>query len=401
LNKPDIFSQSGFSREEFLRDYWQKQPLVLRRAVRQADLAYLPGKGDLMKLAERDAVQSRIVVTEETSPDETNYHVEYGPFEAHDWHHLPQSPWTLLVSDVEKWLPSHRRLLGYFPFIRTWQFDDLMFSYATRGASVGAHTDHYDVFLLQVSGSREWQFAQQADPQAALRPDSELKLLKEFRPDHRVTLEAGDLLYLPAEVAHHGIAIDDDCVTCSVGLRAPAEGELLSGYFEDRASAIGEDTRFSPPIDQAQANRRGEITPEDINRLRQALQKHTQLDDARLANWFGRFITQYRNLFYELEASETPPSTEEVRRITQGYLNGEVTLMPDPFARLAWRTRNDNAKTGQAELFVNGQAYRCGIALATALCDRQQLDPAQRDALDSDDHAVIKQLLASGEIRPK
>ena len=407
MNKPDIFSQSGFSREQFLREYWQKKPLVLRRAVRQSDLAFLPGKTDLLKLAENEAVQSRIVLTE-TSPEGTPcYHVEYGPFEPEDWPNLPDTPWTILVSDVEKWLPSHRRLLDYFPFIRRWQFDDLMFSYASEGGSVGAHTDHYDVFLLQVSGRRQWHFNQQPDPEAAWLPDTELKLLQHFNPDHSVILEAGDLLYLPAEVAHHGLSLDNECVTCSVGLRAPAESELLSGYFEDRAASLPDEARFSPPVEPTQFTPAGEITPADVARLRQTLEQHLSLDNARLANWFGRFITGYRNLFYEIQASEASAETDS--QSFSAALNGETGLIPDPFARLAWRKLAKEAggkpgidpDTDEAELYVNGQAHRCSTAMAAALADQQRLEPGQITALTDSDRAVARRLLESGEIRPK
>ncbi len=396
MNKPDIFSASGFSREEFLRDYWQKKPLVLRRAVRQSDLAFLPGKNTLLKLAEHEDVQSRAVVTENTPNADPHYHVEYGPFTTDDWANLGDEPWTILVSDVEKWLPGHRRLLDYFPFIRRWLFDDLMFSYATRGASVGAHTDHYDVFLVQVAGSRQWSYGQQPLHQAEYRTGTELKLLRHFEPDHRVVLNPGDLLYLPAEVAHHGIALDDDCITCSVGLRAPAEGELLSGYFEDRAAALDASRRFSPAFSDSQAAP-AQITTEDVAQLRALLEKHLSLDDDQLGQWFGRFITGYRNLFFELDAP-ADNAADSSEPITQQWL-------PDPFARWAWRAlpgkSEQTAEAAMAELFVNGQSHLCSQALARALCDDRCLTTEKLARLSATDQAVVRQLADNGEIHPK
>ncbi len=389
MNKPDIFNQSGLSREEFLRDYWQKKPVVLRRAVRQSDLAFLPDKNDLQKLAEHEDVQSRLVITEPTATGKTRYQVEYGPFSAEDWRHLSSVPWTLLVSDVEKWQPSHRRLLNYFPIIRRWLFDDLMFSYATCGGSVGAHTDHYDVFLLQTAGTRQWSYGQHPDPDAPLQTSSELKLLRDFQPENTAVLTAGDILYLPAEVPHHGIALDDECITCSVGLRAPAESELLSGYFEDLAATLPEHRRFSPTPQESATSHPGEITSEDVQQLRMTLERHLALDDTQLANWLGRFITQYRNLFFEITPPEsTTASLEQARH----------GIQPDPFSRMAWRQlKND----GEAELFVNGQVYSCSHTLAQALCDEQRVNRDHLLSLDSRDRQVLEQLLESGEIQAK
>ncbi len=387
VNRPDIFSQSGFDREIFLSEYWQKRSLLIRRAVRQSDLTFLPDKTTLLALAQKDDAQSRVVLTE----GDNHFSVEYGPFHPEDWPALAATgtPWTVLVSDVEKWLPSNRRLLHYFPFIRHWLFDDLMFSHSTTGASVGPHSDHYDVFLLQVEGRKQWQYNDTPQSDAPELADSELKILHHFQPDRTEILEPGDLLYLPAEVPHHGVALDDDCITCSVGLRAPAIGELLAGYFEDKAAALSDAARFSPAPEEARLTAPAEITAMDIMRLRHEIKAHLALDDDQLGRWFGRFITRYRSLFFELESNGEPAISLS--------LSAAVQLAPDPFSRLAYR-RLDNHR---AQLFVNGQSFDCSVALAQQLADRQSLTGEHIATLDDNDKNVLKQLLESREIRIK
>ncbi|MGH8063114.1 MAG: cupin domain-containing protein, partial [Pseudoxanthomonas sp.] len=182
----------GMSAKVFLRDYWQKKPLLIRNA--------LPGfvspiePEDLAGLACEEMALSRIVSHDRARDAWT---LRSGPFAEEEFPDMPDHDWTLLVQDVDKWDVDVREVLRYFDFLPRWRIDDLMVSFAATGGSVGAHVDQYDVFLLQAQGQRRWQIDAGSNPSLAFRDDVELKLLREFTPTHDWVLQPGDMLYLP------------------------------------------------------------------------------------------------------------------------------------------------------------------------------------------------------------
>lgn len=224
--------------ETFLSGYWQKAPLFMPRAIDSMRPAIT--RNELAWLATLDDVESRIVYTERPK-QRTRYRVETGPFDPAFLQALPKRDWSLLVHDVEKHLPSMRRLFEQVPFVPDWRIDDLMISFAAPGGGVGPHRDNYDVFLCQGIGIREWQYSTGEIDEDALASD-DLALLQEFHSgDHHVT-RRGDVLYLPPGIAHWGIA-KRACLTYSIGMRAPAfytdpdllPHEVQPGYISSEA----------------------------------------------------------------------------------------------------------------------------------------------------------------------
>jgi 50S ribosomal protein L16 3-hydroxylase len=89
---------------------------------------------------------------------------------------------------------------------------------------------------------------------ARLVPGLPLKILRGFRADEEHLLEPGDLLYLPPGWGHEGIAVGE-CMTASIGFRAPAAGELaaeLLGRLAD-AAVSGVDASIGRYADPGQA----------------------------------------------------------------------------------------------------------------------------------------------------
>ena len=154
LNKLSLFNNSEVSEEQFLREYWHKKPLLIRHAINQQDLKILPDKSQLQQLSCQEDIQSRIVFKN----DAKDYSIEYGPFIKNDFNEIDEDCWNLLVSDIDKWCPESQNILKSFQFIRNWLFDDMMLSCGNLDGTVGPHTDNYDVFLLQSSGQRRWQY---------------------------------------------------------------------------------------------------------------------------------------------------------------------------------------------------------------------------------------------------
>jgi 50S ribosomal protein L16 3-hydroxylase len=226
----------SLSVDQFLRRHWQKRPLLVRNALPK--YAGLVRPELLFDLATRDDLESRLVRC-----NRGNWRVRYGPFSRRELGRLPVSGWTLLVQGVDRVLPVARELLERFQFIPSARLDDVMVSYAPPDGGVGPHFDSYDVFLLQLQGTRRWRVSAQRD--LSLVEGAPLRILRRFRASDEWVVHPGDLLYLPPRYAHDGVAVTD-CVTCSIGFRAPGAQELgtkfleflqeqlkLTGFYED------------------------------------------------------------------------------------------------------------------------------------------------------------------------
>ena len=264
------------SPDEFLRNHWQKKPLLMRGATN--DLSWLDG--DLLAgLALEEEVDSRLV----TGTNETGLALRQGPFDEDDFASLPQKDWTLLVQSVDCYLTEVSLLLDSFDFLPAWRLEDIMVSYAAKGGSVGPHYDLYDVFLIQTSGTRRWKLGDFCDASTPLQPHDSLKLIRDMQVTEELVLNPGDVLYLPPGLAHWGIAESEDCMTWSVGLRAPELFQLtdwlLAESEESRTSRLFADGNLLTPDDAQPA-----ITPrlaaalmqQALHQL-QALDHHTLL----------------------------------------------------------------------------------------------------------------------------
>jgi len=346
----------GMSATQFLRDYWQKRPLLIRNAFPDFESPIEPN--DLAGLACEDGVLARLIVHDEKRDRWT---VKNGPFDEATFGKTPKRDWTLLVQDVDKWDADVAALLDTFAFLPSWRLDDIMISYAEDGGGVGAHVDQYDVFLLQGIGQRHWAISDDPDAPLDFRDDVELKQLKTFEPTHEWLLEPGDMLYLPPGVPHDGVAIGD-CMTISVGMRAPSQAELTGDLADFLAERMPEELRYTDP-DLAPAKRAGEIDTAALNRVRQAVPFASALDRDLLSDWFGRFITRYRNA----QDAVAPPKATTAAALDKALEAGSG-LVRHPYARIAWvRGKKD------ATLYVSGHAYECPVDLAERLSGEREL----------------------------
>ena len=225
------------SARSFLRDYWQRRPLLVRAAI--PAFTDPLDRREVLALAGNPDAQSRLVRRRGT-----RWSLEQGPIAPREFARLPKRDWTVLVQDTQHFSRAAQRLLEKFSFIPHARVDDLMVSYAVPGGSVGPHVDSYDVFLLQGMGRRRWRISRQEDH--AFRPGLPLKILRRFRPQEDWVLEPGDMLYLPPHIAHHGVA-ETECLTWSIGFRAPSDEELTRGFLDYLADHVAIDGRFGDP----------------------------------------------------------------------------------------------------------------------------------------------------------
>ncbi len=366
----------------FLRDYWQRQPLLMRAVQLQLPLALT--REALFAHAGDERLGARLISGRLQQPD--GWRISYGPFAADTLAALPsthpQPPWTLLVQDLDKVREDCAALLRQFDFLPRWRLDDVMASYAEPGGSVGPHIDQYDVFLIQLQGRRRWQWAPSAAQQYV--DGLELKVLRQFAAEQDQLLEPGDMLYLPPGVAHFGVA-ESDCISLSVGLRTPASTELLSGLAE-YWNAAGQPAHYTDP--DFSRHEHNQLGPAVSARIRQQLQHFISADDDTLLDSFGRFITQYRLHDDMLDWPEPPQPLND--------LPAASMLSVQPAARLAWRSQTGSEH--QAVLFCNGERMECSAAAARLICDQTSFQLSALSVSSAEYLPLLEWLLAQGAI---
>lgn len=369
----------GMTPTRFLREYWQKKPLLIRAAFPGFVSPIEPE--DLAGLACEEMALSRIISHDRATD---RYTLRTGPFAEEEFPGMPHRDWTLLVQDVDKWDADVAAVLADFGFLPRWRIDDVMVSFAAPGGSVGAHVDQYDVFLLQAQGHRRWQIDASEAPPLAFREDADIRLLREFSPTHEWVLAPGDMLYLPPGVPHHGVA-EDACLTFSIGMRAPSAAELLGDFVDTLAADADESLRYRDP-DLAPARDPAEIDAAAMGRVVEALNMLRMNDPDRLADWFGRFITTYRSTGI-VAAPDADVSAASVERVVA---NGG-RLLRNPFSRMAW----SRAARG-ARLHVAGQSHEVPLADARRIANADAIDRADWTALSVRGRAVVCALAAGG-----
>lgn len=378
----------GMPAERFLRDYFHKRPLLIRNAFPGFETPVTPE--DLAGLACEEGVLARLI---EHDRADDGWKVRTGPFAEEDFPGMPDHDWTLLVQDVDKWDPDVRVLLEKFRFLPRWRIDDIMISFAATGGSVGAHVDHYDVFLLQAWGHRRWMIDSSVAmgrkaPDLSFRDDVDIKLLRTFAPTHDWVLAPGDMLYLPPLVPHHGVA-EDPCLTFSVGMRAPSSAELIGDYLDTLIEDADEAVRYHDEDLQAPADPY-EIDDAAMRRAIEALNALRMNDADKLGDWFGRFITTYRASGEVAPPPELPERAEVEAAFGQG-----LTLERFPWARLAWR----KASRG-ATLFCSGLALPVGVADARLLAPAETVDGQLYARLSAKGRDAVWALVQAGFYQP-
>ena len=343
---------------EFLENYWQQQPLLIRNALPNFESPLTPN--ELAGLACEPDVHSRMILEQ---GGEYPWELREGPFDPEIFTQLPESHWTLLVQEVDRLIPEVHDLLETVHFLPRWRIDDIMISYAPEHGNVGAHVDNYDVFLLQGYGQREWNINQDPVPPESetLIEDLDVRILTDFTADATWVLEPGDVLYLPPRIPHHGIALND-CMTYSIGCRAATHRQLLLGWMEYLAGTLDENKRYSDP-DLSPRESPGRITSEDLNRVRSVIDEMIDRDD-ELERWFGEFVTEPSR-----GGTSMPPRTGLSPEELANRIRGGEDLRRSEAGRFSYV----DDPPGGPLLFVDGSTYEIDSkwrAIARLLGDR-------------------------------
>jgi len=351
INQP-LQLLGGLSPQAFMKRHWQKKPLLIRQAV--PGFQPLLDRAALFELAGRDGVESRLIALERKR-GKAAWHLRHGPLQRRALPALKQNDWTLLVQGVDLHQGGVHALMNQFRFVPDGRLDDLMISYATEGGGVGPHFDSYDVFLLQAHGRRRWQIGRQRD--LTLQDKVPLKILANFVPEQEFVLEPGDMLYLPPRYAHDGVAVGGDCMTYSIGFRAPQKGELarelLQRLAEDATEAVG-DALYRDPKQPA-VSAPGAIPQAMRDFARQSVQEALK-DPQALPRLLGEYLSEPKSSVW-FESGRRASAKRSIvldRRTRMMYdehhifINGESYRASGPDARLMQRLANDRALDGLA-----------------------------------------------------
>ncbi len=360
INQP-LALLAGLTPSQFMRRHWQKKPLLVRQAI--PGFKPVISRAELFKLAVQPQVESRLVLQHAKG-----WRMKQGPFGPRSLPALATPGWSLLVQGVDLHERRAHDLMQNFRFVPDARLDDLMISFATAGGGVGAHFDSYDVFLLQASGRRRWKIGRQKD--LTLQEGVPLKILKNFEPEQEFVLEAGDMLYLPPRYAHDGLAepcrSEDgkaaDCMTYSIGFRAPRQSELAAELLQRLADFCGDAEGGTSKLPYRDPSQAATATPAALpSSLIEFAQKavHGVLKDPlALACALGEFMTEPKPSVW----FEGPTGTWHPR-----HASG---LCLDPRTRMMYDAHH---------VFINGESYRAkgsDASLIRRLADQRCLQAA-------------------------
>ncbi|MEM7291889.1 MAG: cupin domain-containing protein [Pseudomonadota bacterium] len=361
--------------KRFLAEYWQKKPLLIRSGIENTGQLISPE--ELAGLACEEGIESRLV-----THFNNQWELTHGPIPEETFLNLPNKDWTVLVQSVDVHVPSVASLLDNFTFLPRWRIDDVMVSYATQGGTVSAHYDYYDVFLIQGKGSRKWQVGEFCGPETALVPDMPMKILSEFEPTQEWVLHPGDILYIPPRMSHYGVALED-CMTYSVGFRAPSKSQLVDLFATHSMAEMGDEHRYEDTPETLSAGHY-EINKATLERVRQSIIELANDDDVLLSA-MAEITTRNK------DSTEDPGEPYEW---TTHVIAG-ATISRSESSRFSYYSGSPTA------LFADGAKIPASINLARFICESGEITVANLNAVLAHEGAedVIAELLANNSLQ--
>lgn len=401
----------GISAEHFLNEYWQKKPLLIRQAFPGFLCPVSPD--ELAGLALEESVESRLIQEQQ---GEAHWVLENGPFEESRFGQLPATHWTLLIQQLDAWHEEINALKQHFSFIPNWRIDDIMASYAPQGGSVGPHYDQYDVFLLQAQGHRHWQIGKMCDEHSPQLEGTPLRILKTFEAQADWVLAPGDMLYLPPGLAHHGVA-EDDCITLSVGFRAPTDLQLLNDFVDANNECPPQEHFYQDPDLSSEgfsaASLSAASSSTEITKLENIMLEHspalvTQASIKKVKalmvqaiehsptfeQWFVEFSSSPKNaeILGEIDSEFSQADLEEI-------IEDGVTIQQNEGSRFVYTRTQKN----ELVLGVDGMSFRVPSsdeAMVRLICEHQSFSANELASASSSPNMlnVIIELFRQGSL---
>ncbi|CAN6960791.1 MULTISPECIES: cupin domain-containing protein [unclassified Psychrobacter] len=360
--------------EQFLNDYWQKKPLLIKQGLPQLIGMFEPE--DMLGLALEEDASARLLIQAATKQKgQPQWKLKKSPLAETDFDNLPEQ-WTVLVQNMEQWSPELGQLWQAFDFIPQWQRDDIMVSYAPKGGSVGKHYDDYDVFLAQGFGSRRWQLGKFCDKNTEFVADEPIRLFDDMGEIiFDEILEAGDVLYVPPKLSHFGVA-QDDCLTFSFGCRRPNLMQIIDSLAD---IATNDSDLFVPMLLPQALQASGELQASSISAVKDQLLQMLQSEhgDDIIRQAVSEVVSKRQ--YDALMPEETLDTDELIQALAEG-----ATLQADYSNRLLYSLTNDGIT-----LYANGQRIdgldEAAGAVLVRLANGEHLNSQDVTDIDADD----------------
>jgi len=342
---------NSLSEQEFLNQYWQKKPLLIKQGFR--DFEDPLDANELAGLAMEESIESRIITNQNN-----DWQAHHGPFE--DFELLTEQHSTLLVQAVDHWHPDAAQILEPFRFIPNWRIDDLMISYSTPGGGVGPHLDQYDVFIIQGEGKRHWRVGMPDSNLKQFAQNKSLLQVEQFPAVIDCILEPGDILYIPPGCPHEGYAVEN-AINYSVGFRAPNQQDLLSSFADYVIDKEAGNTRYSDPLLETRESK-GLLSTTEATEVKQLLSALLQ-DDSLFKSWLGQTTSEPKHEM-DLMPPEDLYTTEQVAQL--------IDDSDEIFERLGGTRAIYQSTDNEIILSVNGQNFllpKTDLAVVKLLTD--------------------------------
>lgn len=325
--------------EQFLAEYWQKKPLLIKQGLPQLKDMFEPD--DILGLSLDEAATSRLI-TQNNTDNGDQWQLQQSPLSEDMFDNLPEQ-WTVLVQNLEQWSPELGQLWNAFNFIPQWQRDDIMVSYAPKGGSVGKHYDEYDVFLAQGFGHRRWQLGKFCNESTEFIENQPIRIFDDMGEIiFDEILEPGDVLYVPPKLSHYGVA-QDDCLTFSFGFRRPNLMQVLDSLVD---AATGEPSLFVPMLLDQPLQTAGKLDRDSITQIKDQLLEllKSEQGDELITQAVSEVVSKRQ---YELLVPEDAIDEEDL----QQALEQGAVIRTDYSSRLIYTELND-----EITIFANGQS---------------------------------------------
>jgi len=371
----------NLSPEDFLKNYWQKKPLVIRQAFPNFQCPI--SAEELAGLSCEDDVNARIVIEKD---DEHPWQPTFGPMDDDTYSNLPKSHWTLVLNDLEKVVPELAWLPDLFRFIPDWRLDDLMCSYAADQGSVGPHFDLYDVFIIQGTGKRRWQISTAEVSETNQVANTPLRIQAEFNAEQEWILEPGDMIYIPPNVSHHGVSLGES-ISFSVGYRAVSHADLLNDFIAHITQNLPAKLTYQD-ADLTLQKHSSEITEAAIQRVKNIFREYLTPEHKELDRWFGKFMSDPKSEYTQVPEEVFDSVDELITEIENG-----VILNLHPASRFAFINHKENAS-----LFIDGNEYTVTNTFAESLCENREITEKFVQSSSSNEKQLILDLYNTGSL---
>lgn len=362
--------------EEFIKNYWQQKPLVIQQGFKNFKSPI--SAEELAGLACEEDVHSRIVIEK---GGEQPWQLIDGPMDESVFESLPETHWTLLVNDVEKHVPQLSFIVDAFRFIPEWRMDDLMISFAPEGGTVGPHLDQYDVFILQAKGHRRWKINTQPVDEDNQIPDIALRIQKDFVAEQEWLLEPGDIIYIPPGVTHYGVATDD-CLSFSIGFRAPTHTEMLTDFIDYLSNDLPPERTYKDSRISVQKHS-NEITKNALENVRDIFKDYLNPNHPALAQWFGRFVSDTKtDLIFEND-----DVIDDFELLKQQF----PEMYRNPASRFAfYEPASNDEQASNAMLFIDGADFTVSVDFAKWLCNERVVKLSEYKLAEAEQQLLLK-----------